>query len=74
MFLDKLQVYDMNFEIAKYEHSLPAKSFFRTTRFRRRVDFAVDFRRCLKSFPLRARAVLRGAYVYVSTCIAPGGV
>jgi hypothetical protein len=33
MFLGELQVYDMNFEAAKYEHSLPAKSFFRTAVF-----------------------------------------
>jgi hypothetical protein len=29
MFLDEPQIYDMIFETAKYEHSLPAKSFFR---------------------------------------------
>jgi hypothetical protein len=29
----ELQVYNMNFETAKYEHSLPAKSFFRTAVF-----------------------------------------
>jgi hypothetical protein len=53
IFFDELQVYDMNFETAKYEHSLPAKSFFRTTAFGGGSILAVDFRRCLKSFPLR---------------------
>ena len=43
----------MNFETAKYEHSLPAKSFFRTTVSGDGSILAVDFRWCLKSFPLR---------------------
>jgi hypothetical protein len=43
----------MNFETAKYEHSLLAKSFFRTTVSGGGSILAVDFRWCLKSFPLR---------------------
>ena len=43
----------MHFETAKYEHSLPAKSFFRTTVSGGGSILAVDFRWCLKSFPLR---------------------
>jgi hypothetical protein len=65
----------MNFETAKYERRLPAKSFFRTTVSGGGSSLAVDFRWCLKSFPLQwHRAVLRGAYVDVAACIAPGGV
>jgi hypothetical protein len=33
IFWGKLQVYDMKFETAKYERSLPAKRFFRTAVF-----------------------------------------
>jgi hypothetical protein len=46
--LGELQVYDMNFETAKYDHSLRAKSFVRTAVFGGGSILAVDFH-CLKS-------------------------
>ena len=49
IFLGELQVHDMNFETAKYEHSLHAKSFVRTAVFGGGSILAVDFRWCLKS-------------------------
>ena len=43
IFLGELQVYDMKFETAKYEHSLHAKSFVRTAVFGGGSILAVDF-------------------------------
>jgi hypothetical protein len=43
------QVYDINCETAKYEHSSRAKSFVRTAVFGGGSILAVDFRWCLKS-------------------------
>jgi hypothetical protein len=45
----ELQVYDIKFETAKYEHSLRAKSFVRTAVFGGGSILAGDFRWCLKS-------------------------
>jgi hypothetical protein len=62
----------MNFETAKYEHRLPAKSFFRTTVSGGGSVLAVDFRRCLKIFPLwgAPRGFEGGLYMDVAICIA----
>jgi hypothetical protein len=70
--LGELQVYDMNFETAKYEHSLRAKSFVRTAVFGGGSILAVDFRWCLKSTNFKPLcAVLRIVVCALAVCVAP---
>ena len=69
-FLNELQVFYMNFETAKYEHSLRAKSFVRTAVFAGGSILAVDW--CLKSTNFKPLcAVLRIFVGALAVCVAP---
>jgi hypothetical protein len=72
MYLGELQVYDINVETAKYEHSLPAKSLFRTAVFGEGsisgAGVQIDFRHQLQA---PRRAVLIYIARAVAVCAAP---
>jgi hypothetical protein len=69
--LGELQVYDMNFETAKNEHSLPAKSFFRTVVFGGGSISSAGAQIAPTSRP--PRAVLIDIVGPLAVCVAPAG-
>jgi hypothetical protein len=71
--LGELQVYDVNFETAKYEHSVPANKCRQKNRWR--VDFGCRFPPVSERFPTPGgTAVLKRAHMDAAIRIAPGGV
>jgi hypothetical protein len=67
----ELQVYDMNFETGKYEHSLRAKSFLRTAVFGGESISGAGVQIAPTSSP--PRAVLIGIVRALAVFVAPAG-